>query len=159
VSDIEPLGPGMDADGVAPLAMTAGQARFLSWMADVLIYVVVINLFVEYAPGVIIESFSTSLLTAVLLKLMLDATLGLKRVVMQRLGQREGTGWRVATVAAIWAIMFLSKFVIIEVTALVFADRVQLGGFLGIVLLILAMLGTRQVMGLIYHRLLGATPA
>jgi hypothetical protein len=155
VRDIEPLGPVMSDDPVAPLTMNRAQARFLSWTADVLIDVVVINLFVEYAPNVIIESFSTSLVTALLLKLLLDATLGLKRSVIARFGQREGMRWRVATAAAIWAILFLSKFVIIEVTAVVFGDSVQLGGFFGIVVLILAMLGARQAMGLIYHRVLG----
>ena len=40
-------------------------------------------------------------------------------------------------------------------TALVFGDSVQLGGFFGIVVLILAMMAARQAMGLIYHRVLG----
>jgi hypothetical protein len=139
--------------------MTSGQARFLSVMADVLIYVVVINLFVEFAPSVIIESFSISLLTAVLLKLMLDATMGLKRRVAAWFRQREGPGWKVLFVVTIWAILFLSKFVIIEVTAFVFGDRVQLGGFFGIVVLILAMIGARQALGLVYTRVLGPRSA
>ncbi|MFN8519382.1 MAG: hypothetical protein U0667_08325 [Chloroflexota bacterium] len=151
--DIDQLAPGPYPDPGARLAMSPGQARFVSWMADVLVYVTVINLFVEFAPGVIIESFSVSLLTAILLKLMLDATLGLKRRVASWFAGREGVVWKALLVASIWAILFVSKFVIIEVTALVFGDRVALGGFFGIVVLILAMMGARQLLGWVYGRL------
>ena len=156
--DAEPLWPEPHPVPAARLTMTPRQARYQSWMADVLIYVVVINLFVEYAPGVIIESFTISLLTALLLKLMLDAILGFERRVAAWFAQREGITWRVLGVAAIWAILFFSKFVIIEVTALVFGDSVKLGGFFGIVVLIVAMIGARRAVGLVYDRVLGSGP-
>jgi hypothetical protein len=60
---VEP--PALGAFGSPGSALpTARQTAFLSWMTDVLIYVVVINLFVEYLPTVVIESFTISVLTA-----------------------------------------------------------------------------------------------
>jgi hypothetical protein len=42
-------------------------------VVDIFVYVVVLNLFVQYAPRVISETFTLSLLTAVLLKFVLEA--------------------------------------------------------------------------------------
>ena len=156
--DVEPLEQGSWASPDARLTMTPGQARFQSWMKDVLIYVVVLNLFVEYAPAIIIESFTLSLLTAVLLKLMLDSILGLEHRVAAWYAQRKGTAWRVLGMATMFAILFLSKFVIIEVTQLIFGDRVKLGGFIGIAVLIVAMIATSKAVSLIYFRVLGRRP-
>ena len=44
------------------------QPRIAAAVVDVFVYVVVLNLFVEYLPQVISETFTLSLLTAVLLK-------------------------------------------------------------------------------------------
>ena len=43
---------------------------------DVLVFIVVLNLFVEYLPKVITESFTISIFTAVVLKLLIDAIAG-----------------------------------------------------------------------------------
>ena len=43
-------------------------------VVDVFVYVVVLNLFVEYLPVVISETFTLSLLTAVLLKGVLEVS-------------------------------------------------------------------------------------
>ena len=45
---------------------------------DVFVYVVVLNLAVEYVPSVISEGFTLSLLTAVLLKVALEVVIFLK---------------------------------------------------------------------------------
>jgi hypothetical protein len=46
----------------------AAPVRRAADVVDVFVYVVVLNLFIEYFPAVISESFTLSLLTAVLLK-------------------------------------------------------------------------------------------
>jgi len=154
MDEMPPL-EGLDAAAGGPVLITPRQARFLSWMSDVLIYVVVINLFVEYAPSVIIESFTISLFTALLLKLLLDRILGFEHRVRAWFGRRPGTGWRILGLGATWGILFLSKFVIIEVTHLIFRDSVELGGFLQVVVLIIAMIAARRGLGFVYTRLLG----
>ena len=46
--------------------------RLAAAVVDVFVYVVVLNLFVEYLPQVLSETFTLSLLTAVLLKVVLE---------------------------------------------------------------------------------------
>ena len=48
------------------------SARVALTVVDLLVYVVVLNLFVEYLPQVLAESFTLSLLTAALLKGVLE---------------------------------------------------------------------------------------
>ena len=122
-------------------------------MTDVLVFIVVINLFVQYAPRVIIESFTTSIFTALLLKLMLDSILGLEHRVAAWFGAREGTTWKLLRMATMFSIPFLSKFVIIEVTDLIFGDRVKLGGFIEVVALVIAMIAARRAVTLVFDRL------
>ncbi len=153
--DPMPANEGLDLVANGPIVITPRQARFLSFMSDVLIYVVVINLFVEYAPSVIIESFTISLFTAIVLKLMLDSIIGLEQRVRAWFGRRVGTVWRILGIGATWGILLLSKFVIIEITHLIFGDRVQLGGFIDVVVLVIAMIAARRGLGLVYVRLLG----
>jgi hypothetical protein len=52
---------------------------------DVFVYVVVLNLAIEYLPAVISEGFTLSLLTAVLLKLALEVVLLLSRSAVRSL--------------------------------------------------------------------------
>ncbi len=151
---IEPLGgPGFETPSA--YTPTTRQTQFLTWMTDVLIYVVVINLFVEYAPNVIIESFTISILTAVLLKLLLDAMMGLEHRVNAWFAAREGTAWRVAGVLTFLLILFGSKFVILWITDVVFRGQVELGGFVEIIVLVVSMIAARAVVTLVYFRVLG----
>ena len=62
------------SDQTRTVTISRKQDIFVSWTSDVLIYIVVLNLFVEYFPNVVIESFTISILTAVLLKVLLTWT-------------------------------------------------------------------------------------
>ena len=151
-SDTEMTRP--DLVGVARLRTTTpSQERFVSWVVDVLIYVVVLNLFIEYVPTVITESFTVSILTALLIKLLLVAIAGVEHRIALWFRDREGPLWRALGLASVFGILFLSKFVILEAVDLVFGDRVELGGFVEIVTLIVAMILARIAVDLIYQRL------
>jgi hypothetical protein len=114
---------------------------------------VVLNLFVEYVPKVITESFTISILTAVVLKLLIDAIAGVERRVRGWFNERNGKPWRILGVVAMFAILFISKFVVLEVIALIFGDRVYLGGFIEVALLVIAMILARRGVARIYRRL------
>ena len=133
--------------------MTPAQRRFASWMADVLVYVVVLNLFVEYVDAVVIDSFAISILTAVLLKLLLDVIVGLEHRVSGFFRRRSGTVFRILELVSAWAILFLSKFALLEIVDIVFGDEVELGGLLEVILLVIALIATRQLFQSIYERL------
>ncbi len=117
---------------------------------DVFVYVVVLNLAVEYLPAVIAESFTISLLTAVLLKAVLEVVVALKSRLKDRFRAAQTGLAKAVTALMLWALLVGSKFAVLELTALVFGDRVSLGGFFpvsGLILvLMLARAGVRRLM-------------
>ncbi len=122
-------------------------------MTDVLIYIVVLNLFVEFSDAIVIDSFTISILTALLLKAMLDVIGGVEHRVKAYFDEREGTPWRVLGAVSLFGILFMSKFIILEVVDVVFGDHVELGHLIDVILLIVAMIAARLVFRQIYQRL------
>jgi len=57
---------------------TPAQRAYSGWMTDVLIYTVVLNLFVEHVDAIVIDSFTISIFTAILLKGLLGLVLRLE---------------------------------------------------------------------------------
>jgi hypothetical protein len=119
-------------------------------VVDLFVYVVVLNLFVEYVPRVISEGFTLSLLTAALLKVALEAVLYVKKRIVARL--RGATTRRGKALAALmlWVMAVVSKIVVLELVNVVFGDKVSLGGFWSVtalvVTLIVARAGVRRLL-------------
>jgi hypothetical protein len=112
-------------------------------VVDVFVYVVVLNLFVEYLPVVISETFTLSLLTAVLLKGVLEVVVAAKKRVVTRFRQAATPTGKVVAAFLVWAVVFGSKFLVLEAVSLVFGSRVSLGGFFSVTALILTLLLSR----------------
>ena len=128
----------------------AGDRRFrlTRWVSapdivDVFVYVVVLNLAVEYLPAVITETFTLSLLTAVLLKLVLEVVVALKDRVKSRLRAATGPAGKIGGALLLWLLLVSSKFVVLEIVALVFGDQVSLGNFWSVTGLILGLMLAR----------------
>lgn len=122
-------------------------------VVDVFVYVVVLNLTVEYVPSVISEGFTLSLLTALLLKVALEVVIVGKARLLARLRAARTPMSRAGSALALWALAAGSKFAVLELVALVFGGKVQLGGFVSVTLLVLALLVSRSAV----RRLLAAT--
>ena len=112
-------------------------------VVDLFVYVVVLNLAIEYVPSIISEGFTLSLLTAVLLKVALESVILTKNRILSWL--RAATKRRIKVLAALslWAVAVGSKFVVLKLMDLVFGDSVSLGGFFPVTLLIVALLLSR----------------
>ena len=104
---------------------------------------VVLNLAIEYAPSVISESFSLSLLTAVLLKIALELVILLKGRIVTRLRAADTRGGKLAAAGLLWVVAAGSKLVVLELVDIVFGDAVSLGGFVSVTLLVVALLVSR----------------
>jgi hypothetical protein len=113
---------------------------------DVFVYVVVLNLTIEYAPSVISEGFTLSLLTAVLLKIALEFVVHLKGRLLTRLRGAETRRAKLTAAAALWMVAAGSKLVVLELVDLIFGDAVSLGGFITVTLLVLALLASRAAL-------------
>ena len=133
--------------------ISPAQVRFLSWVSEVLVDIVVLNLFVEFVHTIVIDSFAISILTAVLLKLMVDAVKGLEHAVSAYLAAKEGAVWKPLRFVAVWLILFLSKFVILEVVNFVFGDHVELGSFIEVAAIVVTMLAANAILQRVYRTL------
>jgi hypothetical protein len=136
---------GAEMKNVAGLHTTHRQQVFFSWTKDILIYVIILNLFVEYSPVVIIDSFTISILTAILLKILLELIFTLEHKVSDVFKDNKAL-----KVFFIWLILFGSKFLILELVNFVFGEHVQLGTFWDVFLLALTLLLVRQTFLWIY---------
>jgi hypothetical protein len=117
---------------------------------DVFVYVVVLNLAVEYVPAVISEGFTLSLLTAVLLKVALEVVILLKGRIVAGLRAASTRRAKAVIGTTLWVVAAGSKLVVLELVDLVFGDAVSLGGFVSvtglIVVLLVARAGTRWLL-------------
>ena len=121
---------------------------------DLFVYVVVLNLAIEYVPSVISENFTLSLLTATLLKIALELVLLLKSQILTRLRSATTRRGKLVAALALWVVAAGSKLVVLTMVDLVFGDAVSLGGFVPVTLLVVALLLSRAAV----RRLLYDTP-
>jgi hypothetical protein len=140
-SAADQIGP----DAAPPARDTASELEphLTAAIVDVFVYVVVLNLFVEYFPKVLTETFTLSLLTAILLKGILEVVVAVKNRVKSRFRKASTPAGKALAGIMLWVVLVGSKFLVLEVVALAFSDRVRLGGFFSVTLLILALLLSR----------------
>ncbi|MDH3708126.1 MAG: hypothetical protein OES57_18830 [Acidimicrobiia bacterium] len=136
----------MRETGRTGVDISDAQARWLSWTTDVLVYTVILNLFVEYVDAIVIDSFTISLLTAVVLKLLLDALTTVEHHVKSWVSQYSKLLGTLST----FVILFLSKFVILEVIDIIFGDHVELGKIYHVIVLVLSLMIGRELMDRAY---------
>ena len=119
-------------------------------VVDVFVYIVVLNLAIEYVPSVISESFTLSILTAILLKLALEVVVAFKTFILTRLKGASIARQKAFCAAAPWVLAAGSKILVLELIALVFGDAVSLGGFVPVtgleICLLLARAGVRWLL-------------
>ncbi|NMO02561.1 hypothetical protein HH308_15205 [Gordonia sp. TBRC 11910] len=116
-------------------------------IVDVFVYTVVLNLAIQYVPQLISETFTLSLFTAILLKFVLELIVSAKTRLKRNFRAASSRAGRVGAAVTLWLVLVGSKFLVIELTHLLFGDRVHLGGFWSvnglIVVLMLARGGVR----------------
>ncbi len=132
------------------------QILFSRYFTAILIDLTVLNLFNEFWENVHIESFSISLLAAIVLQLMLQLTFKVEHGVGSHLQKKGRKGLRIFTA---WALLFGSKFLILYVLELLFGDKLMFhGAYHGIVafiLVIVSMIAAEAFIKWIIHSVLG----
>ena len=119
---------------------TDHQRLFLLFFTGTLIDLVVLGLFAEYSDKVYVDSFTTMLLAAVVLQLLLKVTIAAEHRVLARFKGKTGAAWKAAKFFTAWLILFGSKFVILEALSFVFEKDVHFEGVLhGLVWLIIVV--------------------
>lgn len=113
-------------------------------VVDVFVYVIVLNIAAEYWPAVIAESFTASLVTAVVLKVVLEVVVLLKGWLKDRFRTATTRAGSLLALLLLWAVLVGSKVVVLKLEALLFGDYVSLGGFVSVTALIVVMLLARS---------------
>jgi hypothetical protein len=104
------------------------QRLFLLFFTGTLIDLVVLGLFADLTDNVYVESFSVTLLAAIVLQALLKLTIAVEHRVLALFKGKTGNAWKSLKFFVAWLILFGSKFVILEALTLVFGNRVQFHG-------------------------------
>ena len=134
------------------------QRAFFRYLTATLVDLAVLNLCIEYwREYVAADSFTITLVAAVLLQILLKLTIVLEHKVAAFFNARPGGFNKFMRYFTAWLILFGSKFVILEALALALGDRLRFGGpFHGIVALIavvVALLVAEAVLVVVYRRM------
>jgi hypothetical protein len=117
----------------------------------------VLNLFAEYSDKVFVNTFTTSLLAAVLLQGLLKLTIWLEHLVAKSFNARKGDFMRFMRFVGAWLVLFGSKFVILEAIVFAFGDGVRFEsrfhGIITLIIVIVVMLLAEEVRTRIYRKL------
>jgi len=117
------------------------QQMFVRYFTAILIDLTVLNFFDEYWEHIKIESFTISLFTAVLLQVLLKLTIAFEHRIANYFEKKAGIKAKIQRLLLTWAIMFGSKFVIMEAVDFAFGEKVVFGGpFHGLVAFIIIVI-------------------
>ena len=133
------------------------QRLFLRYFTAILIDLVVLNFFAEYSEYVTVDSFTVTLLAALLLQILLKLTLAIEHRVAAYFNAKQGGFAKFMRFFSAWALLFGSKFVILEAIDISFGESLKFSGaFHGLVtliVLIVAMLLAEELIVRFYRRL------
>ncbi|MFC1649499.1 hypothetical protein ACFL2C_02160 [Patescibacteria group bacterium] len=129
------------------------QSQYLDWTIDLLIYIVILNIFIEYSWGFYIDSFTISIFTAFVLKASMGIVMRAEHRVSGFFKKRSGKYNRFLHILSVWGIIFLSKFIILEVIDIIFGTHVEIRSFISLILLIVTMMVTKKILETVYEKL------
>jgi len=150
----------MKAEALLPASAegpTDSQRLFVRYFTAILIDLLVLNLFVEYSSKVSVDSFTTSLLAAILLQILLKVTIAIEHWVGAYFKSKPGKLMTFLRYFCAWLVLFGSKFVILEALSFAFGDKVRFEGrfhgLLTLIVVVVVMLVAEEVIVRIYRRL------
>ena len=134
-----------------------GQQIFFRYAFFVLVDLTVLNLVDQYWELVFIESFSISLLTALLLQILLQVTMAIEHRIADYFREKPGLSAKILRGLATWAALFGSKLVILEAINISFGNSVLFGGpmngLISFVIVVVAIIVAEQLLYRIYKSL------
>jgi len=137
------------------------QQLFIKYTLVVLIDLVVLGFFNQYWDLVFIETFTVALLAAMLLQFLMQVAIKIEHYVADLL-ERKGFKSKAHRAISAWAVLFVSKLVILEAINLSFGDSVEFSGpihgvvaFLTVVIVIII---AEQLIAWIYRYLADPDP-
>jgi hypothetical protein len=110
------------------------QVLFLKYLTWTLVDLTVLNFFAEYWDKITITSFGVSLFIAITLQALLKMTISLEHRISDYLKSSERLDRKIIHIFSTWFVLFASKFVMLWVLQLLFADSIIfLGAYHGVI--------------------------
>ena len=136
---------------------TNSQRLFVRYLMATLIDLTVLNLFDEYWRHVTVDSFTISILAAILLQVLLKTTLALEHRVAGYFNAKSGAMAKFLRFFTAWLILFGSKFVMLGAIDIAFGDDVAfagpLHGVVAFIVVVMVMLAAEELVVRFYRRL------
>lgn len=134
------------------------QRLFVRYFVGILIDLVVLNLFAEYwSERVKVDTFTTSLLAAVVLQALMQLTIAVEHRVMDHFKGKAGALMTFLKYFCAWLVLFGSKFVILEALAFLFEKDLQFHGIwhglITLIVVIVVMLAAEEAVVRLYRAL------
>jgi len=140
-------------------SFTNHQRLFIRYTYSVLVDLTVLNIFNEYWGNVYIETFTISLLAAIVLQVLLQVTIAIEHRVASFCLKKGGKSAKFKRTFATWGILFGSKLIILEILDLIFGDSIKfsgaLHGIVAFIIVVIAIITVEQIMRKIYISLGG----
>ncbi len=118
-----------------------------------LIYSVVLGFFNDYTDILHTGTYSVTFAVAIVMEILTYLTFMFKDVVLDWFKNKEGEGYKYARYFSIWLILFLSKFIFLEVIAIVFRNEVKISGFIGLLVIVICLTIVEKIIQLIDKKL------
>ena len=138
-------------------APSTAQRTFVRYYTGVFMDLVVLGLFAQYWDRVHVDSFSTGLLAAIVLQLLLKATIAVEHQVAVFFKKRPGGFNKFLRFFFAWLVLFGSKFVILDAITFLFGKNVHFDGrwhgIIPLIIVVVVMLVAEEVVVRVYRRL------
>ena len=118
----------------------------------VLVYSVVLGFFNDYTTIIHTESYSVTFALAIIMQLLTYLTFKLKDIVVAKIKNTKDSS-KLLIAFGVWLVMFFSKFVFLWVIDLVFREYVQVSGFIGLLIVIIAMTAISTFVTYVFKKL------
>ncbi len=138
---------------MANKSQSKNQAIFKDMFVGTLLYAVVMGFYCDYTDILNTSSFSVLFLASFVMQVLTFATFWVKGRVSSWFKAREGKKYKVGRIIGMWLVLFLSKFVFLEVIDVIFGDSVSVSGFVGLMGIILTMTIIDRLSAYVYSRL------
>ncbi|QSX79737.1 hypothetical protein [Agrilutibacter solisilvae] len=138
-------------------APSTAQRTFVRYYTGVFMDLVVLGLFAQYWDRVHVDSFSTCLLAAIVLQVLLKATIAVEHQVAVFFKKRPGGFNKFLRFFFAWLVLFGSKFVILDAITFLFGENVHFDGrwhgIIPLIIVVVVMLVAEEVVVRVYRRL------
>ncbi len=138
--------------GVGDPHLSPRQRIYQEIVFGTLIYAVVVGFFDDYTNILSTSSYSVTFFVAFTLALLTFLSLSLKKYVVSFVRQKASLSSKVSLALTVWLVLFLSKFVFMELLDLIFRTSLTISGFFGLTTVVVTMTIAKTVFDIGFKR-------